>query len=72
MNNEIEVLVKHGTWELVERKNVSKSRRVTKGKLVYIIKLTKDQRWLHRKILSQYLLYVAIHRWSEERFHTFL
>ena len=42
MNREIEDLVKHGTWELIERKDVPKSHRVTKSKWVYKIKLNKD------------------------------
>ena len=42
MNKEIEDLAKHGTWELIERRNVPKSHRITKSKWVYKIKMNKD------------------------------
>ena len=42
INKEITDLLKHDTWELVKRSDVPKSRRITKSKWVYKIKLNKD------------------------------
>ena len=42
MNKEIEDLVRHGTWDSIERRKVPKSHRITKSKWVYKIKLNKD------------------------------
>lgn len=42
MNKEITDLLAHDTWELVKRNSVPKSRRITKSKWVYKIKLNKD------------------------------
>ena len=42
MNTEIEDLMKHGTWELVRRSEVPRSRKITKSRWVYKIKINKD------------------------------
>jgi hypothetical protein len=42
MNKEITDLIKHDTWDLIDRKDLPKDRKVTKSRWVYKIKLNRD------------------------------
>jgi transposase InsO family protein len=42
MNKEIEDLIKHGTWVVLDRRDVPKGRKITKSRWVYKVKLNRD------------------------------
>lgn len=42
MNKEIEDLTKHNTWDVINRNDVPKDRRITKSRWVYKVKLNRD------------------------------